>query len=74
MSAGSQSFGYDARGNLTSDGTNGYSYTSENLLRTGPGGALLGYEFREFRGHYTKYTNSGDTILNSPTLSPAGRV
>jgi RHS repeat-associated protein len=36
--AGSASFTYDAKGNLTSDGTNSYCYSSENLL-TGEGGA-----------------------------------
>lgn len=43
-SAGGASFAYDGRGNLTSDGTNAYSYTSENLLKTGPGSATLGYD------------------------------
>lgn len=43
-SAGGASFAYDARGNLTSDGTNAYSYTSENLLKTGPGSATLAYD------------------------------
>lgn len=41
---GSASFAYDGPGNLTSDGTNAYSYTSENLLNTGPGSATLGYD------------------------------
>ena len=35
--AGAASFTYDARGNLTSDGTSGYCYSSENLL-IGSGG------------------------------------
>lgn len=43
-SVGSAAFGYDARGNLTSDGTNSYTYTSENLLKTGPGSATLAYD------------------------------
>jgi hypothetical protein len=37
MSAGGVGFTYDARGNLTNDGTNAYTYTAENLLKTGPG-------------------------------------
>ena len=44
MNAGGIGFSYDARGNLTSDGTNGFTYTSENLLKTGPGSATLGYD------------------------------
>jgi RHS repeat-associated protein len=35
---------YDARGNLTSAGSGSYTYTSENQLRTGPGGASLAYD------------------------------
>src|SRR3546814_15077395 len=35
------SLGYDNRGNLTSIGTNGYAYSSENLLTAGPGSADL---------------------------------
>lgn len=37
-------FVYDARGNLTSDGTNAFTYTSENLLKTGPAGTTLAYD------------------------------
>jgi RHS repeat-associated protein len=44
MNVGSTAFTYDARGNLTSDGTNAFSYTSENLLNTGPASATLGYD------------------------------
>ena len=44
MSAGGVGFTYDARGNLTSDGTNSYTYTAENLLKTGPSSATLAYD------------------------------
>jgi RHS repeat-associated protein len=44
MNVGSTAFGYDGRGNLTSDGTRSYSYTAENMLATGPGGAALFYD------------------------------
>ncbi|WP_227340109.1 RHS repeat-associated core domain-containing protein [Sphingopyxis sp. P8] len=44
MSAGGIGFSYDARGNLVNDGTNGFTYTAENLLKTGPAGATLGYD------------------------------
>lgn len=40
LSAGSVGFTYDARGNLTGDGTNSYAYTAENLLKTGPATTL----------------------------------
>ncbi len=35
---------YDGRGNLTTSGTNGYTYSSENMLLTGPSSATLGYD------------------------------
>ena len=41
--AGSAIFTYDAKGNLTSDGTNTYGYSSENLLTSAPG-ATLSYD------------------------------
>jgi RHS repeat-associated protein len=44
MNVGSTAFGYDGRGNLTSDGTGSYSYTAENMLAIGPGGAALSYD------------------------------
>ncbi len=37
-------FGYDARGNLTASGSNSYTYSSENLLLTGPNSAVLTYD------------------------------
>ncbi|KQZ60954.1 hypothetical protein ASD67_16825 [Sphingopyxis sp. Root1497] len=43
-SAGATSFGYDARGNLTSDGTNSFTYSPDNLLTGGPGGSLFRYD------------------------------
>jgi RHS repeat-associated protein len=35
---------YDARGNVSAIGTGAYSYTSENLLKTGPNSASLSYD------------------------------
>ena len=40
----STTFGYDARGNLTSSGSGTYTYSSENLLLTGPNSASLTYD------------------------------
>jgi RHS repeat-associated protein len=42
--AGSKSVGHDGRGNVTSIGSDAYSYTAENRLITGPGGATLQYD------------------------------
>src|SRR3546814_20348074 len=42
--AAGASLGYDKRGNLTSSGTNGYAYSSENLLTSGPGSAPTAYD------------------------------
>jgi RHS repeat-associated protein len=42
--AGSTALGYDPRGNLTSSGSNAYSYTSENLLKTAPNSVTLAYD------------------------------
>jgi RHS repeat-associated protein len=42
--ATSTTFGFDARGNLTSSGSNTYTYSSENLLLTGPNSANLTYD------------------------------
>ena len=43
-SAGTTPLGYDLRGNLTSSGSDAYSYTAENRLATGPGGVTLYYD------------------------------
>lgn len=42
--SGAVSLGYDARGNLTSSGSDSYTYSSENLLLTGPSSASLSYD------------------------------
>src|SRR3546814_19796081 len=44
MNVGSTAFSYDGRGNLTNDGTNAFTYTAENLLKTGHGGATRAYD------------------------------
>lgn len=43
-SAGPATFGYDANGNLVTDGTNTYSYDAENRLVTASGGVTLSYD------------------------------
>jgi len=42
--AGTDTIGYDARGNVTIAGTSSYTYSSENLLLTGPSAASLVYD------------------------------
>lgn len=42
--AGGVTFGYDARGNLTTSGANTYSYNKLNQLTAGPGGVALVYD------------------------------
>lgn len=42
--AGPANFAYDANGNLTSDGTNSYTYDIENRLITASNGAALAYD------------------------------
>jgi RHS repeat-associated protein len=44
MSVGSTNFAYDTRGNLTNDGTNGFTYNAENMMTDGPGGATFKYD------------------------------
>ncbi len=46
LSAGPASFGYDANGNLTSDGTSAYVYDAENRLvsSSASGGTTLSYD------------------------------
>jgi RHS repeat-associated protein len=42
--AGPASFSYDGRGNLTSDGTSTFGYSSENQLTSTTGGVTLSYD------------------------------
>jgi RHS repeat-associated protein len=42
--AGPTSITYDTKGNLTSDGTSTFGYSSENLLTSATGGVTLGYD------------------------------
>lgn len=56
-SAGSTSFQYDGRGNLTRSGTDTYAYTAENQLAQGPGGYLAYDPLGRL------YTENGSNIL-----------
>jgi RHS repeat-associated protein len=37
-------YGHDTKGNLTSDGTSAFTYSSENLLKSGPNSSSLAYD------------------------------
>lgn len=58
--SGSTSLGYDSRGNLTTSGSSTYTYSSENLLLTGPGSAELTYDplLRLYQTAATGYTTT----------------
>jgi len=58
--AGATSFGYDARGNLTSSGSDTYAYSSENLMTTKPGAASL---FYDGLNRLTEYDTSASTRM-----------
>ena len=55
--AGPTGIGYDARGNLTSSGSAGYTYSSENLLKSGPGVTL----YYDALGRLSEYDTSTST-------------
>lgn len=65
-SAGATALGYDGRGNLTSSGTDAYTYTSESRLATGPGGATVLYDPT---GRISKLTK-GSTTKKYEHLGP----
>jgi len=51
-------FSYDDRGNLTSDGSNSYGYSSENYLLTAPSSTSLAYDAG---GRLAQIANAGGT-------------
>lgn len=75
---GGGSVGYDARGNLTSTGSNSYTYNSENLMKSGPGGVTLYYDGL---GRLAEYDTSVSTrfLYDGPHMvaevaNPSGAV
>ena len=67
-SINSASLGYDARGNLTSDGANSFGYSSENFLLTGPNSTTLSYDpqmrlFQVASAATTKFAYDGDNRI-----------
>jgi len=68
-SAGPATFGYDANGNLISDGTSSYTYDAENRLVAGPNGAVLTYDptgrlWRVTKGAAdTRFLYDGDALV-----------
>ncbi len=63
-------YNYDARGNLTSDGTSSFAYSSENLLKSGPNSSTLTYDplFRL----YQLTSSSGTTRFGYDGLNMLG--
>jgi RHS repeat-associated protein len=57
LTNGSATFGYDANGNLSSDGTNTYKYDAENRLVSVSGGANVTLEYDPL-GRLWRYTTS----------------
>jgi RHS repeat-associated protein len=60
-SIGGTAYAYDGRGNLTSDGSKSYAYTSENRLIGTPGGTLFGYDALEQLA--VVFTNKADHLM-----------
>ena len=63
-SVGSTSLGYDARGNLTSNGSATYSYSSENLLIGTNLGVSLAYDPLDRLSRYTTASGATDTLYD----------
>lgn len=59
MTNGLTSVSYDARGSLTAHGSNSYSYSADNQLRTGPGGATLVWDAL---GRLNRYSGGPNTL------------
>jgi len=72
-SAGSVSFGYDARGNLINSGGQGYTYTADNKLAMGPNTRLaydpLGRLFNVAASANTTFTYDGTDMLTEMNAS-----
>lgn len=77
--AGPATFGYDANGNLTSDGTNSYTYDVENRLVTMNGTTVLRYDplgrlYEASKpGSLRRFLNDGDALIleyNANTFDP----
>jgi RHS repeat-associated protein len=56
---------YDARGNLTSDGTYSYTYSSENLMTSGANSGLLEYDplMRFYKSGPTYFIHEGGQLV-----------
>jgi RHS repeat-associated protein len=74
--AGGVSFGYDARGNLTASGSDSYTYSKLNELRTGPGVTAMVYDglgrlISHAAGATTRFTYSGASLIDERNTSNA---
>ncbi len=60
---GSKKFGYDANGNLTSDGTNEYKWNARNQLASITGGTKASFGYSPFGQRTTRTLNGATTEL-----------
>jgi RHS repeat-associated protein len=63
-SVGAKNLTHDPRGNVTAFGTKSFTYSSENLLLTGPGSTTLGYDpamrlYQSVSGGTTRFAYDG---------------
>lgn len=71
---GGTTISHDARGNVSTIATNGYSYSSENLLSSGPSGTALSYDpmlrlYEVNQGVSTKFLYDGVDLLGEYNAS-----
>lgn len=75
--AGSTGIGYDGRGNLNASGSSSFTYSSENLLKSGPGGTLsydaLGRLQQYDTGSSTRFVYDGGHAV-AEVANPSGSI
>lgn len=74
INAGGTAMGYDARGNLNNSGGDAYGFTSDNLLKSGPGGVALKYDSLGRLSEYdapgvTRFVYDGDQPVSEVSAS-----
>lgn len=77
ITSGAVALGYDGNGNLTSSGSDAYSYSPENRMKSAPGGTMH-YDAAGRLAEYntsvsTRFVYDGDTIA-SEVNNPSGAV
>lgn len=76
--AGTTSFGYDARGNLTTSGTSTYTYTKLNELASATGGVTMYYDPASRLHEYDTLSSTrmiyAGSMLAAEVSNPAGTI